>query len=193
MARCPGRSFGESQSEAFRRITERFAYLERKNVMYKTLIGALSSALLFATAAVAADQAAKPTDPQIAHIAYTVRAFAQQMVGDHTAVNNQALALVKKLNVKPEDNPTSQSLTKQAEATRNKFTSLNGAAFDKAYIDNEVAYHKTVNTALSDTLIPDAQNAELKALLQSGLGVFQAHQKHAKQIASKLQSGSASQ
>src|SRR5262245_1969457 len=180
--------------------------------MHKTVIGALSGALLFATAACAADQAAKPTDPQIAHIAYTagqidvaaakqaleksknndVRAFAQQMVGDHTMVNNQALALVKKLNVKPEDNPTSQGLTKQAEATRTKLASLNGAAFDKAYVDNEVAYHKTVNTALSDTLIPDAQNAELKALLQSGLGVFQAHQKHAEQIASN-QSASASQ
>ena len=82
--------------------------------MHKTLFGALSGALLFATAACAADQAAKPTDPQIAHIAYTagqidieaakqaldksknndVRAFAQQMVGDHTAVNNQALAAI---------------------------------------------------------------------------------------------------
>lgn len=122
-----------------------------------------------------------------------VRAFAQQMVGDHTTVNNQALALVKKLNVKPEDNPTSQSLKKEADATRNKLASLNGAAFDKAYIDNEVAYHKTVNNALSDTLIPSAQNAELKALLQSGLALFQAHQKHAEQLASRLQSASASQ
>jgi putative membrane protein len=181
--------------------------------MHKIVTGALSGALLFASAAVAADQAAKPTDPQIAHIAYTagqidveaakqalgksknkeVRAFAEQMVGDHTMVNDQALALVKKLNVKPEDNPTSQSLAKQAEATRNKLASLNGVAFDKAYVDNEVAYHKTVNTVLSDTLIPDAQNAELKALLQSGLGVFQAHQKHAEQIAGKLQSNSTSQ
>src|SRR5262245_3401447 len=180
--------------------------------MHKTVIGALSGALLLATAAWAADQAAKPTDPQIAHIAYTagvldveaakqalnksknddIRAFAQQMVGDHTAVNNQALALVKKLNVTPENNPTSQSLTKQADATRNKFASLTGAAFDKAYIDNEVAYHKTVNTALSDTLIPDAQNAELKALLQSGLGVFEAHLKHAEQLSSQLKSGTAS-
>jgi putative membrane protein len=181
--------------------------------MHKLVIGALSGALLFATAAVAADQAAKPTDPQIAHIAYTagqidveaakqalgksknkeVRAFAEQMVGDHTMVNDQALALVKKLNVKPEDNPTSQSLAKQAEATRNKLASLNGAAFDKAYVDNEVTYHKTVYTALSHTLIPNAQNAELKALLQSGLGIFQAHQKHAEQIASQLQSAPASQ
>jgi len=182
--------------------------------MHKSVvIGALSGALLFAAAAVAAEQAAKLTDPQIAHIAYTadildieaakqaldksknndVRAFAQQMVGDHTTVNNQALALLKKLNVKPEDNPTSQSLTKQADATRKKLASLNGAAFDKAYVDNEVAYHKTVNAALSDTLIPDAQNAELKSLLQSGLALFQAHQKHAEQLAGQLGSSSASQ
>src|SRR6185437_2829658 len=171
------------------------------------VIAAFLAASLLTMAASAAEQAAKPTDPQITHIVYTanlldieaakqvlqkskndgVRTFAQQMVGDHTTVNNQALALVKKLNVKPEDNPTSQSLKKEADATRNKLASLNGAAFDKAYIE------KTVNNALSDTLIPSAQNAELKALLQSGLALFQAHQKHAEQLASRLQSASASQ
>ena len=151
---------------------------------------------------------AKPTDPQIAHIAYTadlldveagkqaldksqnkdVRAFAQQMIGDHTMVNAQALALVKKLNVTPEDNPTSQSLTKQAEATRKKLAGLSGAAFDKAYVDNEVAFHKTVNSALSTTLIPDAQNSELKSLLQNGLKVFEAHLEHAERLAQQLSS-----
>jgi putative membrane protein len=155
-----------------------------------------------------AEAPAKPTDPQIAHIAYTaglldveagqqaleksqnknVRAFAQQMIGDHTAVNDQALALVKKLNVTPEDNATSQSLTKQANATREKLAGLTGAAFDKAYVDNEVAYHKTVNSALSNTLILDAQNAELKSLLQSGLKLFQAHLDHAEHLATQLQS-----
>jgi putative membrane protein len=155
-----------------------------------------------------ADTPAKPTDPQIAHIAYTaglidveagklaleksqdndVRAFAQQMIGDHTAVNDQALALVKKLNVTPEDNPTSQSLIKQAEGSRKKLAGLTGVAFDKAYIDNEVAFHKTVNSALSTTLIPGAQNPELKALLQRGLGVFQAHLEHAKRLAQQLSS-----
>jgi len=176
-------------------------------------MAALLGALLLTAPASAADQAAKPTDPQIAHVAYTagqldiaaaqqalnksknqdVRAFAQQMVGDHTAVNDQALALVKKLNVTPEDNPTSKNLTQQAEATRNKLASLNAAAFDKAYVDNEVAYHKTVNTALSDTLIPEAQNAELKALLQKNLTLFQTHQKHAEELAGQLKSASASQ
>ena len=108
------------------------------------------------------------------------------MVRDHTAVNEKALALVKKLNVTPADNNTSQALSKRATDKHAELAKLNGAAFDKAYIDNEVAYHKTVNTALSSTLIPDAQNAELKALLQSGLTLFQSHQKHAEQLAAQL-------
>ncbi len=151
-------------------------------------------------------QDAKPTDPQIAHIAYTagqldiaaakqalvksknkeVRAFANDMVRDHTAVNKQALALVKKLKVTPQDNPTSQALSKQATAKRAELAKLNGAAFDKAYVENEVAYHKTVNNALETQLIPSAQNAELKALLQTGLKIFQGHQEHAEHVAAEL-------
>ena len=77
-----------------------------------------------------------------------VRDFAEDMVRDHTAVNDQALALVKKLNVTPQDNATSKALVKQADAKRAELAKLNGAAFDKAYVDNEVAYHKTVNGAL---------------------------------------------
>ena len=84
------------------------------------------------------------------------------------------------------DNPTSQALTKQADATSQKLASLTGAAFDKAYIDNEVAYHKTVNSALSTTLIPDAQNPELKSLLERGLKLFQSHLEHAEQLAKQL-------
>ena len=151
-------------------------------------------------------QAAAPTDPQIAHIAYTagnldiaagkqalkrsrnaaVRAFAQEMVRDHAAVNEKALALVKKLHVTPQDNPTSQGLAKAAVAERTKLSKLKGAAFDREYINNEVAYHKTVNDALSSTLIPSAKNAELKSLLQTGLTLFKEHQSHAEQIAAKL-------
>ena len=151
-------------------------------------------------------QAAKPNDAQIAHIAYTagaldvaagkqalaksknkeVRAFAEQMVKDHTAVNKKALALVKKLKVKPQDNATSQALTKQAKAKHDELAKLNGAAFDKAYVANEVAYHKTVNNALSTQLIPASSNAELKSLLETGLIIFEGHQQHAEHVASEL-------
>lgn len=159
-----------------------------------------------ALAVAAPVQAAAPTDPQIAHIAYTagnidiaaakqalkmskntdVRAFAQEMVRDHTAVNDKALSLVKKLHVTPQDNPTSQSLTKAANAELAKLGKLKGAAYDREYMNNEVAYHKTVNGALEKTLIPSAKNAELKSLLQTGLKLFEEHQAHAEQIAAKL-------
>jgi putative membrane protein len=168
------------------------------------------TALLLAAAAGLAigapAMAAGPTDPQIAHIAYTagvldveagkqalkmsknkmVRDFAQEMVRDHTAVNNKALALVKKLHVTPEANPTSAGLTKAADAERAKLSKLKGAAFDREYINNEVAYHKTVNGALASTLIPSAHNAELKSLLQTGLTLFKEHQAHAEQVAATL-------
>lgn len=164
----------------------------------------------FAAAAIAtistAAVAANPTDPQIAHIAYTagnldiaaakqalakshnkaVRGFAEEMVRDHTAVNEKALALVKKLKVTPEDNPTSQGLTKAADAERAKLAKMSGAAFDREYVNNEVAYHKTVNGALEKVLIPSAKNAELKSLLETGLTLFKEHQAHAEQLAKDL-------
>lgn len=170
--------------------------------MLKKLIFA---ALLLAPS-VALAQASKPDDAQIAHIAYTagaldiaagkqalaktsnpqVKSFAEEMVRDHQAVNDKALALVKKLNVTPADNPTSQSLTKAADAKRAELDKLSGAAFDRAYIENEVAYHKTVNGALKTMLIPDSQNAELKALLEQGLTLFTAHQEHAEELAKSM-------
>jgi putative membrane protein len=172
--------------------------------MFPRLLAA-SAALVFGSGVVMA-QGAKPNDAQIAHIAYTagqidikaaklalqksknkeVRAFAQDMARDHAAVNQKALALLKKLNVKPEDNPTSKSLSQQAQATEASLKKLNGAAFDKAYADNEVEYHKTVNGALESTLIPSASNPDLKELLQTGLKIFQGHQQHAEQVAKSL-------
>ena len=145
-------------------------------------------------------------DAQIAHIAYTageidiktaklalkktknpqVKAFAEDMVRDHTAVNDKALALLKKLNVQPQDNDTSRALVKQSDAEMPKLESLSGAAFDKAYIDNEVTYHRTVNDTLRSTLIPSASNPELKDLLTTGLKIFEGHQQHAEQLAKAL-------
>jgi putative membrane protein len=169
-------------------------------------LSAAIAAICLLTGAAYAQGAAKPTDPQIAHIAYTagqldieaakqalkksknkeVRAFANDMVRDHTAVNKQAVALVKKLKVTPENNDTSRALTKQADAKREELAKLKGRAFDKAYVDNEVAYHKTVNNALESTLIPSANNAELKSLLETGLKIFQGHEQHAEHVASEL-------
>lgn len=163
----------------------------------------LTAVLAAGLSGAAATQNAGPTDPQIAHIAYTagqidiaagkqalaksknkqVRAFAQEMVRDHAAVNDQALALVKRLNVTPEANPTSAALSAAGAEKLRQLAKLKGSAFDRAYVQNEVAYHQTVNGALSGTLIPNADNAELKSLLRTGLKLFSEHQRHAEQLA----------
>jgi putative membrane protein len=115
-----------------------------------------------------------------------VKQFAQQMVTDHTGVNKQATELVTKLHVTPQDNPTSQSLKTGGEKNVTHLKTLSGAAFDKAYIDQEVAYHEAVLKAVDTTLIPSAQNAELKALLVKVRPAFVAHLEHAKQVQAAL-------
>lgn len=115
-----------------------------------------------------------------------VKAFAKQMVTDHTGVNKQATALVKKLHVKPEDSDTSKSLKADGDANITKLKALKGNDFDKAYVDNEVTYHQTVIDALDKTLIPSAKNAELKDMLVKVRPAFVAHLDHAKQIQSSM-------
>jgi len=115
-----------------------------------------------------------------------VKKFADQMITDHTGVNKSAVDLVTKLKVTPEDNPTSQSLKAGGEKNLSNLKTLKGATFDKAYIDNEVAYHQAVLDAVDKTLIPSASNAELKALLVKVRPAFVAHLEHAKHIQSTV-------
>lgn len=164
-----------------------------------------ASALLAGSPATAAADVG-PSDAEIAHIAYTagqidiaaarqalakssnaeVRGFAETMLRDHQAVEDKALALVKKLGVTPTDNATSIALARQARETHAKLGTLKGAEFDRAYVDNEVAFHRTVNGALKTILIPSADNGELKGLLQAGASLFGEHQVHAEHLAASM-------
>jgi len=175
----------------------------------KSSLIAFTSALLLASGgafAQGAPAAAGPTDPQIAHIVVTanqvdidagklaekmghskdVKAFGKQMVTDHSGVNKQAVALVTKLKVTPEDNPTSQAIKQGGDENLKNLKGLKGAAFDKAYIDHEVAYHQQVLDAVDKVLIPSAKNEELKALIVKVRPAFVAHLEHAKMVQSKL-------
>jgi putative membrane protein len=170
----------------------------------------LSKIPLLATLALASTlcvaQSSQPSDPQIAAIVVTanqvdidagelaksksrsndVKAFAQQMITDHSGVNKAATDLVQKLGVKPEDNPTSQSLKQGGDANLANLKTLKDKPFDRAYIDHEVAYHESVLSALDKTLIPSAQNGELKALLVKVRPAFVAHLEHAKHLQGEL-------
>jgi putative membrane protein len=170
----------------------------------KTASLMLIGSLAFAGTAFA--QSKGPSDPQIAGIVVTanqidvdagklaksrskdkeVQAFANQMVTDHTAVNKQASALAKKLHVKPEDSDTSRSLKEGGNENMKKLRALKGKEFDKAYVDHEVAYHQAVLDAIDKTLIPSAQNAELKDLITKVRPSFVAHLDHAKHLQSSM-------
>lgn len=145
-------------------------------------------------------------DAQIAHVAVTANAidstagvmaqekgqsqavkdFAQTMATDHGSVNQQAVALATRLGVTPEDNDVSRQLQAGADQAADSLRALSGAAFDRAYIAREVAYHQAVIDALDSTLIPGAQNAELKQLLQDARPAFVAHLERARGIQGSL-------
>jgi putative membrane protein len=112
--------------------------------------------------------------------------FAKRMVTDHNAVIEQAVALVTKLSVTPKDNAVSQSLLEGAKKTKEMLMNAKRKDFDKAYIDNEVAYHKAVITAVRDLLIPESDNEELKGLLETVLPALEAHLGHAEMVQKKL-------
>ncbi|MGV7227275.1 MAG: DUF4142 domain-containing protein [Nitrospirales bacterium] len=188
-----------------------------KSFTYVALAGTIFFSGMVATGCAASDHAMKKeamakeapafNDLEIAHIAYTAGAidiryahlalalsedpevleFAELMVRDHTAVNKKALALVKKLNIMPQDNAMSQQLLKGAADIRQELSQLRGEAFAKRYAANELGYHKTVNGVVENTFIPTAQNAELKALLKGALQTFKVHQGHAESMNAKVQ------
>ncbi len=159
---------------------------------------------LFALSALAI--AAAPNDAQIAHIVVTanqldidagnlaakkaesseVKEFANRMVTDHTGVNKEATDLVGKLKVTPEDNETSKALTKDGSANMKQLKMMKGHAFDKEYIDHEVRFHKLVLKTIDETLLPHAQNGELKDLVTKVRPVIAAHLDHAIRLQNKL-------
>ncbi len=176
----------------------------KTNFVIKTI--AIQVIALFTTVCGFAQEAPQLTDAEIASVAVVanqididyakiaiersknadVREFANTMIADHNAIIEMAVALVTKLGVTPKDNAVSQSLLKQSVETTKTLKAANGKAFDKAYVDNEVAYHKAVIGAVKTVLIPQSQNAELKALLETALPILETHLGHAEMAQSKM-------
>jgi len=165
---------------------------------------AIACAAMFTS--VSAKDAPKLTDPEIASVAVVanqndigfadiakkksknadVLKFAETMANDHKAVIDQAVALVTKLHVTPKDNAVSKKMLADAEKTKKMLNSKSGDAFNKAYIDNEVTYHRAVIAAVQGVLIPQAQNSELKSLLEKVMPTLKAHLAHAEMVQSNF-------
>lgn len=154
----------------------------------------------------AADDPAQLNDLQIAHVAYTadnidiryahlalaisdspaIREFAQTMIRDHSAVNEQALALLEKLGAQPQDNFLSQALARNSRELVDEMSRLRGIEFDRRYAANELAYHKAVNDLVANAFIPNIEHPEVKALFEAGLNIFKSHEAHAAMMVERL-------
>ena len=173
--------------------------------IFKPFTTGMVCMLMLALSAVAQEKP-KLSDPEIASVAVTanqidigyadiaksksknddILKFAETMANDHKAVIDQAVALVKKLGVTPKDNAVSQKLLADAEKTKTSLNGKKGKDFDKAYIDNEVAYHKAVISTVETVLIPESENKELKELLQQVVPTLKTHLEHAEMVQSKI-------
>lgn len=181
-----------------------------KTLKNLALSGAVLMTALLSFSTISAQEQKTPqlTDPEIASVAVTanqvdveyaaitlkkshnkaVKNFAMTMKTDHSAVIKMAVDLVTKLKVTPKTNAVSKSILAGAVKEKAILNSKKGKAFDKAYVDNEVAYHEFAVNAVENMLIPQSQNAELKALLQKALPIFKTHLEHAKMIQKDMKS-----
>lgn len=135
---------------------------------------------------------ANNTDIAYAHIALAfsenpaVREFAETMIRDHTAVNEQVFALAKKLNVQAQDNAFSRQLSQNAARIKDELSALRGEDFDRYYAENELKYHQTVNGVVEKTFIPNVKNSEVRKAFQGALAIFRGHERHAEQMVNQV-------
>ena len=106
--------------------------------------------------------------------AKAVRDFGDMLVRDHQAVRQQGRDLARKLGVTPTPPKDDQGARDHAAAMR-QLRGLQGAAFDRAFLQHEAAFHKAVIDAVTTTLLPAIRNAEVKALVVKVAPAFEAH------------------
>lgn len=173
----------------------------------RNALAAIATLVALSVTPAMAQSPADLSDTEIAHVAYTadnidiryahlalalsdnpeIRAFAETMIRDHTAVNEQALQLLEQLGVSAEDNFLSQKLNADSAVIITELSQLRGAEFDKRYAQNELDYHQAVIGLVADSFIPNIDNADVKALFEAGLEIFRVHEGHAAMMVEALQ------
>lgn len=115
----------------------------------------------------------------------SVRMFGKMMVTDHSNVRKLGQDLAAKLGVTPTP-PSDDAMARDHRAVMQRLRGLSGAAFDRAYVEHEIAFHKAVIEAVTNTLLPAIDNPELKALVEKVAPAFVAHQKAAENLLKTL-------
>jgi putative membrane protein len=114
-----------------------------------------------------------------------IRDFGKQLSGDHNTVRQQGRDLAAHLHVTPTP-PKEFALADAHAAAMKKLAALEGAAFDRAFLEHEVAYHKAVLDAVTTTLLPALKNQDVKDLVNKVAPAFNAHMLAAQNLLNKL-------
>lgn len=115
-----------------------------------------------------------------------VKSFATMMVKDHTEADTKAKKIAQTAKITPAENEVSSKVKSDGEATMTTLKAAKGAEFDRAYMDAQVKAHTDVLATIDDKLLPNVQNAEMKAHLTEVRGHVAHHLEKAKEISGAL-------
>jgi putative membrane protein len=175
--------------------------LQNRSVLSYGAIFALALVLVLPVTAAHAQAASKLDDPTIVAIfdaantydmetaslaasrarSKDVREFGAMLVRDHRNARQQGRDLAKKLHVIPTP-PKNFALAKAHIAAMRSLRGLKGRAFDRAFLKHEVDFHNAVIDAVTHTLLPAIQNAQLKDLVTKVAPAFVAHRDRAQNL-----------
>lgn len=115
-----------------------------------------------------------------------LKAFANHMITDHSSSKKETAALASKLNLKLVQSDISRKLQKDSKANIAILRKKKGSALDQAYADAQVKAHSEVLDLFDTTLIPNAKNADLKALFTKTRPIIASHLEHAQKALAEL-------
>jgi putative membrane protein len=114
-----------------------------------------------------------------------VRDFGAMLARDHKVVRQQGRDLAEQLGVTPTP-PADDASARAHAAAMSTLRSMQGAAFDRAFLAHEVKFHQDVIDAIQTTLLPSIQNAKVKALVVKVAPAFEAHMIAAQDLEKRL-------
>jgi putative membrane protein len=116
-----------------------------------------------------------------------VQAFAKNMIEEHSNGEKETKETAKNAKIKGVESADSRSLK---DTTKSKISDLKklkkGDEFDKAYVDTQVTMHQSVLDTLNQKLIPSAQSADLKTLLEKTKTHVEEHLANAQKLQATL-------
>ena len=114
-----------------------------------------------------------------------VRDFGAMLADVHRLVRQKGRDLATKLSVTPTPPADDASARAHAQAMAT-LRAASDAEFDRAFLRHEVAFHKAVIDAVTSTLLPAIDNAELRKLVEDVAPAFQAHMRAAEKMEQQL-------